>query len=95
MLVKTSFLTFFVDDFPSCFDFMSADEKSKLQSTYLWLNARAGTKSLPICTRGHQYQFYFDIISYHINIMAQKVIYDHVNIISKKVICDSYHIIYP
>jgi hypothetical protein len=35
------------------------------------------------------------LISYHINIMALKVIYYHVNIISKKVICDSYHIIYP
>jgi hypothetical protein len=37
----------------------------------------------------------FFLISYHINIMAQKVIYYHVNIISKKVICDSYYIIYP
>jgi hypothetical protein len=37
----------------------------------------------------------FFFISYHFNIMAQKVIYYHVNIISKKVICDSYHIICP
>jgi hypothetical protein len=37
----------------------------------------------------------FFLISYHINIMAQKVIYMIVYIISKKVICDSYHIIYP
>jgi hypothetical protein len=44
--------------------------------------------------RGRQYHFLL-LILYHINIMAQKVIYYHVNIISKKVIYDSDHIIFP